>query len=267
MVPTIVLLNMLALVSGCAGNPYTKFYTPAPEATLRVLPQRRVQAPPVNPELIRGINPTEDIPALQAEGWVVIGQSSFNGPKLDSDDALEQARKVGADRVVMYGALASTEHTVVPLTLPTTQTSFSNGTATAYGPAGTATAYGSAVTTTYGTETTYLPMTVRRYDGLAFYLVKARYAFGGIFRNLTAEESQHAGTVNGTAIAVVVRGSPAAAAGILPGDVVLKADGEAVVDAVQLTSLLQQRQGQRVTFQILRGERVSDVPVPLGSYQ
>jgi PDZ domain len=254
------------LLTSCAGNPFAQFYHPNNELVLRTVPQRRLHPPPETPELLRGNNPQEDIPALQADGWVVIGESSFNGPKLDEDDAVDQGRKVGADRIVMYGRLASTEHTTIPLTLPTTQTSVTNGMATAYGSAGVATAYGSSTTTTYGTQTTYLPMTIHRYDALAVYLVKVRYAFGGLFRDLSPSESQRVGTVNGTTVAVVVRGSPAAAAGILPGDVILKADGEPVIDGAHLSEFLQARQGRAVEFQILRADKRSDVSVTLGSY-
>jgi hypothetical protein len=229
------------LLPGCAANPYAQFYHPNSELVLRTVPQRRLHPPPETPELLRGNNPQEDIPALQADGWVDIGESNFNGTKLDDDEAIDQGRKVGADRIVMYGKLTSTEHTSIPLTLPTTQTSVTNGTATAYGPGGVVNAYGSSTTTTYGTQTTYLPMTIRRYDALAVYWVKVRYAFGGMFRDLSPSESQHVGTVNGTTVAVVVRGSPAAAAGILPGDVILKADGEPVIDGAHLTDFLQAR--------------------------
>lgn len=208
-----VLITAL-LLTGCV-HPYAKFYQPSNELVLSSVGIRRVQPAPANPDVLRGNSPRDDLAALQAEGWVVIGQSHFTGPKIDQDDALDQGRKVGADRVVMYGALSCIEHTVLPLKLPTTQTSVTNGTATAFGPGGTATAYGSATTTTYGTETTYIPLTINRYEALALYLVKERYSFGGTFCNLTCEEASRVGSVNGVALGVVVRGSPAAAAGFL----------------------------------------------------
>ena len=256
----------LTLASACASNPYAKFYQPAPDLVLRSVSQRRVQPPPVTPELIRGNNPKDDVAALEAEGYVVIGHSNFNGPKLDADDAVEQGKKVGADRVLTYGRLTSTEHTAVPLTLPTVQTSVTNGTATAYSPYGTATAYGSATTTTYGTETTYIPLTVRRYDGLAIYFVKEKYSFGALFRGLSPEETKSVGTVNGVTLTVVVRGSPAAAAGFLPSDVATKADGAPVIDPRQFTDFLVTRQGQTVTLTVSRGGMTTAVPVLLDTY-
>jgi S1-C subfamily serine protease len=107
---------------------------------------------------------------------------------------------------------------------------------------------------------------VRRYDAHVLYLVKVRYAFGCLFRDLNSSESQRAGTVNGTTVSVVVRGSQAAAAGVLPGDVIVRAGGEPVIDGAQLTEFLQTRQGQSVNFQILRADTRADISVILSSY-
>lgn len=266
MVRRIIIATCVILATGCMTNPYAQFYQPAQEGVLKILAQRRVQPPPASPELLRGSNPKDDILALESDGWVVIGASSFNGPRLSAGQAVEQAKTVGADRVVIYGRLSSTERTVMPLTLPTTQTSVTNGTATAYGPNGTATAYGSATTTTYGTSTTYLPLTIRRYAGLAIYLVKMKFAFGANYRNLNPLESQRVGSVNGVVLLAVVRGSPAAAAGFLPGDAIVKADGQPVVDSMQLGSFLEQRQGRTVAFTVIRGDRTVGLTATLGSY-
>jgi S1-C subfamily serine protease len=109
-------------------------------------------------------------------------------------------------------------------------------------------------------------MSVDRFDFLAVYLVKVKYAFGAQYRNLNATESQQVGTVNGVVLTTVVHGSPAAAAGFLPGDIVLKADGQPVADQAQFNEWLKQRQGQRVTVSINRAGREMNIPVALASY-
>jgi hypothetical protein len=266
MVRRIIIATYIVLATGCATNPYAQFYQSAAQAMLQSLAQRRVEPAPASPELLRGNDPKDDILSLESDGWIVIGASSFNGPRLSARQAIEQAKAVGADRVVVYGRLSSTERTIMPLTLPTTQTSVTNGTATAFGPNGMATAYGSATTTTYGTSTTYLPLTIRRYDALAIYLVKVKFVLGANFRNLNALESQHVGSVNGVVLVAVVRGSPAAAAGFLPGDVIAKADGQPVIDFPQLSSFLEQRQGRTVAFIVIRGDRTFGLTATLGSY-
>jgi hypothetical protein len=254
------------LLGGCAGNPYKQFYQPAPSVAQQDLMQRRVAPPPMLPELYRSGDPKTDIATLAADGYVVIGVSSYNGPRGSDDDALQQGKAIGADRVLTYGKYARTVQTAVPLALPTTQTSITNGTATAFGTGGSATAYGSALTTTYGSQTTLIPMSVDRFDFLAVYLVKVKYAFGAQYRNLNATESHQVGTVKGVVLTTVVHGSPAAAAGFLPGDIVLKADGQPVADQAQFNEWLKQRQGQRVTVSINRAGREMNIPVALASY-
>ena len=254
------------LLSGCAGNPYKQFYQPAPSVAQQELIQRRIAPPPATPELYHGNDPKTDLPALAADGYVAIGMSSYNGPRGTDDDALQQGKAVGADRIVTFSKYARTVQTALPLTLPTAQTSVTNGTATAFGTGGTATAYGSALTTTYGSQTTFIPMSVDRFDFLAVYLVKVKYAFGAQYRNLNAAESQQVSTVNGVVLTTVVHGSPAAAAGFLPGDIVLKLDGQAVVDQAQFNDWLKQRQGQRIRVSVYRSGRVIDVPVSLANY-
>lgn len=229
------ILSATLLITGCAGNPYEQFYKPAQFIATQDIIQRRIAPPPVTPELYHGGDPKTDLPALAADGYVVIGVSSYNGLRGSDDDALDQGKAVGADRIVTYSKYERTVQTVLPLTLPTNQTSVTNGTATAFGPAGTATAYGSELTTTSGSQTTLLPMSVDRYDFLAIYLVKVKYAFGVQYRNLNSAESRQVSTVNGVVLTTVVHGSPAAAAGFLPGDVVLKLDGQAVADAEQFS--------------------------------
>jgi membrane-associated protease RseP (regulator of RpoE activity) len=253
-------------LSACADNPYKQFYQPAPSIAQQELMQRRIAPPPEIPELYHGGDLKTDIPALAADGYVVIGMSTYSGPEGSDHDALQQGKAVGADRIMTYHKYARTVQTALPLTLPTTQTSITNGTATAFGAGGAATAYGSALTTTYGSQTTFIPMSVDRFDFLAVYLVKVRSAFGAQYRNLNTTESKQVGTVNGVVLATVVHGSPAAAAGFLPGDIVMKADGQPVADQAQFTELVRQRQGQRITVSINRAGHAMDIPVVLASY-
>ncbi len=62
------LTTVLMILAGCASNPYAKFYQPAPDEILRTIAQRRVQAPPHAPELLRGTNPQAALSAIAAEG-------------------------------------------------------------------------------------------------------------------------------------------------------------------------------------------------------
>jgi hypothetical protein len=74
----IVGLLLALLVSGCE-NPYKKYYQPNAGLSPEFLTQRRVAPPPEHPEVYRGNNPTSDLAALMADGYAIIGHSSFNG--------------------------------------------------------------------------------------------------------------------------------------------------------------------------------------------
>ena len=167
----------LVLLTGCADNPYAKNYQPSAEIVLRSVAQRREQPIPGTPELVKGTDPTKDLAGSCSEGYVVIGQSKFRGATPSEADAIAHAKAVGADRVLVYNALASTGHEVVPPTRPIDQTSVANG-ATPFGPNGTAIITGSATDTTFGAEPSKNAPAIVRYDTLAFFLVKEKKAFG-----------------------------------------------------------------------------------------
>jgi len=257
----IVGLLLAFLVSGCAENSYKKFYRPNASLSPEALAQRRVAPPPEHPEVYRGNDPNSDIPALIADGYGVIGQSSFNGPVENENNVIEQAKAVGAERVVIYGKYARTIQTAMPLTLPTTQTSTTNG--TVFGSGGMATVSG--YTTTHGSETTYIPINIDRYDFLAIYLVRIKHAFGAQWRNLTTSESQQIGTVNGVTLETVVYRSPAAEAGFLPGDIITKVNDQVVVEKNQFQQLLAENQGKKTKFTTFRSGKLVERTVSLSN--
>jgi PDZ domain len=241
-----------ALLSGCMGNGYADFYTANAAVTPQDIAERGLAPAPTDPELVRGSDPKVDLPAAMADGYAVIGSSSFNGPQANDANAVAQAKVVGADRVITFNKYARTAQSVVPITTPTAQTSFSTGSANIVGSAGMATAFGSATTTTYGTDTTYVPISVDRYDYLAVYLVRAKSILGAPCRDLNNEEARATGSVNGAMVVGVVHGSPAAEAGLLPGDAILAVDGQPVIGQKQLGELTRSQQGRTVSILISR---------------
>ena len=162
----------LVLLAGCADNPYAKTYQPSSEIVLRSVAQRREQPIPNTPELVKGTDPNKDLAGLCSEGYVVIGQSKFRGSTPNEAYAIAQSKAVGADRVLVYLGLSSTEHDAVPPTLPSKQAAVANDTTTPFGPNGPAIIAGSATTTTFGAEPTRNAPTIVRYDTLAFFSSK-----------------------------------------------------------------------------------------------
>jgi S1-C subfamily serine protease len=125
------------------------------------------------------------------------------------------------------------------------------------------TAYGSGTTTTYGTSTTYVPVTVHRSDYGALYFVKIRFGLGIVFRDLNNDERQELQTNKGVVVRVVVDGTPAFDADILVGDVITAVDGTGVAGVQTFRELLAERQGKLVSLSIVRrGQRIEKT-VPL----
>lgn len=216
------------LLNGCV-NGYAKFYHQAPGATPDLVAARRVAPAPAVPQIERWSGSPEDAYKHFAQmGYLSIGYSSFNGGGgATEQQALDQGKKVGADIVVVLAPhYTGTRSTVVPIVTPTSNTSVTNATATAYGAGGTTTAYGTATTTSYGSQTNFVPISTDRFDFGAIYLVKARMSLGLLFRDLNDEERQALGSNSGVVVTTVVDGTPAFAADILPGDIVTTVDGE-----------------------------------------
>ena len=141
--------------------------------------------------------------------------------------------------------------TNMPLTTPTSQTSYTTGQATAYGSGGTATAYGSATTTTYGTKTTYIPVTVHRSDYAAAYFVKLKYKVGIFTRDLGDEERQKYETNRGAVIQLVVDETPAFNADLLPGDYIKSIDGNRIASSADFSRITENLNGM-VPFVVIR---------------
>ena len=104
----------------------------------------------------------DEIYALLFSDYLVIGKSAFNGPYESPDGSRSYAKSIGADIFITNTQFAETRTSFVNLSTPTkNRTSISgyNGGGSFYGTA-----------TTYGTQTTTVPIRVDRYDQEGMYL-------------------------------------------------------------------------------------------------
>jgi len=244
-----------SLLSGCASG-YKKFYTPVGGATPEAIAASRVSPPPTVP-IIERAQPGDHQAILNAyakRGFTMIGSSSFNSGQAESEDgAVRQGQDLLADLVLILSPRYTGSVTsAIPITTPSTSTSYSNATATAYGSRGSVTAYGTGTTTTYGTTTNMVPITIQRSDYGAVYFVKRRFNLGAYTRDLTDTERQELQTNKGAVVGLVVDGSPAFNADLLVGDVVLSIDGIAVVNTQGFYSQLGERRGKQIALQLRR---------------
>ncbi|MEE5127614.1 PDZ domain-containing protein [Pseudomonas alliivorans] len=252
--PMLAMTMMLAM-AGCASG-YKEFYIPSSGATPEEISANRASTPPTTPLIERSAFGDSDqiVDRYARRGYVIIGESRFNsGERVSEEDALEQGKAVGADMVLVYlpkhtGSITSS----MPITTPTTSTSFTSGSANAYGPGGPVTAYGNATTTTYGSTTTYVPITVNRSDYGAVYFVKGRFRLGAFVRNLNDLERQLLQTNQGVVVRTIVDDSPAYKADVLLGDMLVAIDGEKIPNEEGFTKMIAARRGQAVRLALIR---------------
>lgn len=256
-----VLVGLALALTACASG-YKTFYKPAAGSTADAIASRRA-APPGEPIVERSPPPGDQaglmLDSYAKRGFVLIGSSSFNTGQPESEqNAVQQGRDVGADLVLILNPrYTGSTTTAMPWTTPTTSTTYSSGTATAYGPGGTVSAYGSGTSTTYGTQTTYIPITIHRSDYGAVYFIKAKWGFGVMWRDLNDSERQELQTNKGIYVRLVVDNTPAFYADVLPGDIVLAINGEQVLNQQSASDLLRRSAGQKVMVSLYRrGQRI-----------
>lgn len=248
---------LVAAITGCASG-YKEYYKSAPKETLDMAVARRSGSPPAMPavEHANSLGNAQDlVKAYIKRSYLLIGWSTFNSGRVESEEAaIQQGRDILADLVLIFnpkysGSVTST----VPISVPTTTTTYSSGSATVYGSGGkSATAYGSGTSTTYGTTTNYVPFTIDKYDYGALYFVKMRPTFGAVTRELSDSERQALQSNKGAVIDIVINDSPAFNADLLVGDVIVSVDGVMVSNTKAFYDLLKERSGKSVSLVLLR---------------
>jgi hypothetical protein len=245
----------LSLAFACVGcvNPYAKFYQGAPDArSTRGYVQ---DAKPV--QVYSTADFQRDGLELMRRGYVAVGASSFNAGTnaVKASQLRAQAERIGAQVVLVSSRYTNTVTGAVPLSIPTTSTTTSSGTATAYGSGGSVTAYGSGTSTTTSSQTVLMPYSIARADFNAQYFVHVRLRLGTYTLALDDSTRMRLQTNAGVRVVVVVTGSPAFGADILPGDILLQAGSVRIESPEQFTQLLGQLPGPNVTFLIDRSGR------------
>jgi len=250
------LLPLIAFaLFGCASG-YKEFYKPANGVTPERIASQRASPPLAEPivERARRGNDDEVLAAYAKRGYIMIGQSMFNTGRPETEQAaVAQGKAVGADIVLILNpTYTGSVTTSIPIATPTTSTTYSTATATAYGRGGPVTAYGSGTSTTYGTSTNYVPITVNRSDHGAVYFVKQKFNLGAFFRDLTDAERQELQTNRGAFVRLVVDNTPAFNSDLLVGDLLTSIDGVPINFQCAATDLVRERTGKQITLSVSR---------------
>lgn len=263
MLARVTALCAALLLAGCA-NGYEKFYQSVPPPTTGFAPVAG------EPQLTSGTTDArETVIQMFQSGYGLVGLADFTGPAQDRAGAIAQAKKVGASLILVSQKFQNTVSGTIPLTLPTSTTSYTSGTANAYGTGGYASGTYSGTTTTYGTQTTNIPYSVDRYEQTALFFAPLQRRGLGIFvAPLTDAQRQQIGTNQAVQIVAVRNGSPAFLADVLPGDYLASIDGKPVYDAASVAQAFTQAAGHAAQLALLHnGQKVSkSVPVPAAEW-
>lgn len=256
----------LSILAGCA-NGFADYY----HGMSREQIDERIGArAAVEPKTIYAADVKAESERLAENGYWLAGESSFQQreTRFAESNALTQARKLGAEIVVLASGDAGSESVAVPIVTPTTSTTYSSFSGNAFNGYGTTHVNGYGSSTSYGTSTTFVPMTAHRANYYAGYWVKLKPAVLGVtLLPLTADQHRTIGTNAGLLVRVVVIGSPAYKADIFRGDYLMAINGESTSDVQDALRILKTHAGQSVKLSLLRnGAAVSkDVQLATGT--
>ena len=264
----IAFISGASILTGCASG-YKEFYKASNGFDRQRIEQLRAAPAPASPivERSRPGSFDETLNAYAKRGYIMIGNSMFNSGRNESEDAaIQQGKSVGADLVLIFdpnytGSATST----VPITVPSTSTTYSNAMATAYGQNGQVTAYGSGASTTYGTTTSLIPITINRIDYGALYFFKSKFSLGAFFRDLNEAERQELQTNRGAVVRLVVDGTAAFDADLLIGDILTNIDSVPISNSQALGGVLNERKNKLIKLSLIRKGQLLEKTVQLNN--
>lgn len=222
----IILVACLFIFVSCATpNPYSQWYTQYHDGFL--IPTEDVQIIKTSPDKY-----IETRNELFTQGYGLIGETSFNWDYKDEGFAIQHAKSIGADTVVLASEFTDTS------------------------------TYTSGVVT-YGLGVAPVTSSQRRYDQNALYFLKGldkgRYGFR--YEPVSSEEKQKYEINHGFKMFVIVNNSPMQKAGAIPGDILMEVDGRKVIDASDIYD-----DGISATLKILRNGEEKEIVVNFFDY-
>ena len=247
----------LLLLAGCAGNPYKRNFTTqlsdkVPQGeTSSFLPS----AP--QPTLLSSTSIPTDAIKLLEKGYFPIGRSKFREQLIDGRAALEEAKEIGADLVLVKQEHAGTGTYTVPVgdwspdrsitTTETVRTENADGTAAQLSTRENTTIISGEYQTHYEVQT------VDYYDHTAVYWRRvAKPHFGAYVTELDAAQRKASGSNKGVAVEALITGSPAFQADLFEGDIIRSINGKALAGVEDYLAKLPATPGQTIELEVWR---------------
>lgn len=252
---TPLLLAALAwMVSGCV-NPYVRAYQPAQFKNVRS--EETVLLPASGePRLVTSGDMKGDALKMRENGYVLLGRSKFQAAPVNEKKALEQAKKIGAEVVMVSHQFVRTKSETLPMsTWMPGQEVDQNEQVVIQDEHGHAKVINRTTTTfTQGEyQTSYVEQSTDYYDYSATYWALAKApTFGVYVRSLDDATKKSLGTNKGVWVRVVVKDSPAYESDILRDDVLLSVNDVEIRDPDQFFKLVEKNYGKTVTVLLNR---------------
>jgi hypothetical protein len=247
----------LALLIGCV-NPYRTNFNETLDRQPKWIAARLAPSPE-KPRLITSDNIRNDNWDLFERGYIMIGYSKFDGPGTDTYNALAQARRIGADVVLLQTKFTkSLTETVAVTQWGPSETTDARQTTNVIGARGNVRTIKteSEVTTSQSPATVYVPQQVDYYEHAATYWRKMSHPiFGAAVQDLNDAQRRQLETNQGLNVRAVVIDSPAFKADLLKGDILLTMNGQPVPSAQNFYEAIAAQAGKKVDFTVLRGDK------------
>lgn len=227
----IISMFFIAVLSGCASSGYKSFYKPILD--VNNLSEVKMLGPDEEPKVLTSNDLKKDIYTLRSKNYIAIGSSSFNGGKESIENAVDQAKEIGATVILAKSNYTNTQTTTSTLLLPNNKTTYHNGLTSSnstysnnYGKKiGSSSSNGSYIgtSTEYGTQAVPFTSNQRRHDQSAVFFVKStkKLRFGLGVTEIPQEIRRKIERNTGAMIDIVFEDSPAFYANLLPGDVII----------------------------------------------
>lgn len=151
---TLLAIILAVMLASCAQLGHREFYD-------QVAPSKYPPTPKVMIFEYSNVD-LDEIYELIFSEFLIIGKSGFNGPYENPDHVRSYAKSIGADILITSSQFKETRTSFMNLSTPTTNTTYISGYS------GSGSVYGTA--TTYGIQTTTIPVRVNRYDQDGIYL-------------------------------------------------------------------------------------------------
>ena len=261
-----ILALFLGLAAGCA-NPYHENYLStlekrSKEELSRLLP------PSGPPKLLTSTDMKADSLKMRENGYLLVGRAKFRSSPVDETQALDQAKKIGAEVVLVNHQYVNSATESVPIEqwIPSKQIDHNETTVVDNGSATPTVIQKQSSTVIQGEfQTAYVEQNTDYYDYAATFWAKAKPSLLGVLiKELDDKTKAMIGSNKGVLVRAVIKDSPAFNADILRDDVILSLGTDMVINPDQFFDLIKNHEGQEVPVGIYRAGNNMTVNVTIG---